>query len=399
MKTVFPIGTTLYQPGTCFNGYTLISGAGLAKLIDMNGRTAHQWLVDPDKTKGFIHRARLMPDGRLMLLFGPKGGGYGHVEEFSWAGQLLWDYRPEDGKPHHDFYPTPEGNVLLICSMPVPQEIVETIEDPRRRALTIQGDTIVEISREKQVVWRWRQHDHLDINTCNPIPASRDWPGGPDNNTITDWTHTNTVQALPENHWHDHGDARFKPGNVLMSMRQLDTILIVDRETHEITWSYTGTFRGGMSGQHESEMIEKGLPGAGNILVFDNGASPCKDLAHAGRSLVIEIDPPAEEVVWSYEDGHRFYSPFTSNCQRLANGNTLILEAACRRLFEVTPEGEIVWEYITVENAQRVYRYPYDYCPQARALETPVDSTVTPPKTLRIPPGSPGCYSSFLGLL
>jgi len=326
-----------------------------------------------------------MPDGRLMLLFGPRGDRLGHVAEFDWDGTLTWEYTP-DGDPHHDFWPKPDGSVLLLCKSPVPREAVEKIKDPARRALTIYGDTIVEVSRKKRVVWRWRQHEHLDINQCNPIPAGRDWPGGPDNNTITDWTHTNTVQSLPENRWFDGGDERFRPGNVLISMRQLDTILIVDRKTDKVAWSYTGTFRGGMSGQHESVMIEKPLPGAGNILVFDNGASPHKDLAHTGRSLVIEVDPPAGQVVWFYEDGHKFYSPFTSNCQRLGNGNTLILEAACRRLFEVTPKGKIVWEHITTDNAQRVYRYPYDYCPQARALPRPVDLPVTPPKELRIPP-------------
>jgi hypothetical protein len=385
MKTVYPIGTTLYRPGECFNGYTLISGSGVVKLLDMNGRTAHAWKVDPDKTRGFIHRARLMPDGRLMLLFGPWGDRLGHMAEFDWDGTLTWEYTP-DGDPHHDFWPKPDGSVLLLCKSPVPREAVEKIKDPARRGLTIYGDTIVEVSRKKRVVWRWRQHEHLDINLCNPIPASRDWPGGPDNNTITDWTHTNTVQSLPENRWFDQGDERFRPGNVLISMRQLDTILIVDRRTGEVAWSYTGAFRGGMSGQHESVMIEKPLPGAGNILVFDNGASPHKDLAHTGRSLVIEVDPPAGQVVWFYEDGHKFYSPFTSNCQRLGNGNTLILEAACRRLFEVTPKGKIVWEHITTDNAQRVYRYPYDHCPQARALPRPTDQAVTPPKELRIPP-------------
>jgi len=386
MKTVYPIGTTLYRPGECFSGYTLVSGSGVVKLLDMNGRTAHAWAVDPDKARGFIHRARLMPDGRLLLLFGPRGSRPGGVAEFGWDGSQLWEYTPEDGDPHHDLFPTPDGNILLLCKAPVPREFVEKIEDPHRRALTIYGDTIVEVSRDKKVVWRWRQHEHLDINLCNPIPASRDWPGGPDNNTITDWTHTNTVQSLPENRWFDRGDQRFRPGNVLISIRQLDTILIVDRGTDEVAWSYTGTLRGGMSGQHESVMIEKPLPGAGNILVFDNGASPYKDLAHAGRSFVIEVDPPAGQVVWFYEDGHNFYSPFTSNCQRLGNGNTLILEAACRRLFEVTPKGKIVWEHIMVDNAQRVHRYPYDYCPQARALTRPAELPVTPPKELRIPP-------------
>ena len=386
MKTVYPIGTTLYRPAECFNGYTLISGSGVVKLLDMNGRTAHAWKVDPDKTRGFIHRARLMPDGRLMLLFGPRGDRLGHMAEFDWDGTLTWEYTPEDGYPHHDFWPKPDGNILLICQSAVPREAVEKIKDPVRRALTIYGDTIVEVSRKKRVVWRWRQHEHLDINQCNPIPAGRDWPGGPDNNTITDWTHTNTVQSLPENRWFDRGDERFRPGNVLISMRQLDTILIVNRRTGEVAWSYSGTFRGGMSGQHESVMIEKPLPGAGNILVFDNGASPYKDLAHTGCSLVIEVDPPAGQVVWFYEDGHKFYSPFTSNCQRLGNGNTLILEAACRRLFEVTPKGKIVWEHITTDNAQRVHRYPYDHCPQAAALPRPTDQAITPPKELRIPP-------------
>jgi len=375
MKSVFPIGTTIHKPEFCSAGYNLISGSGVVKLVDLAGQVVHRWSVDPEGKKGFIHRARLLPSGMLMLLFGAKDEA-GHVAEFDWEGNETWRYTPER-YAHHDFWPTESGSVLLICEIRLPPEYREKITDPQRRAVDVFGDELIEVSRAGQVVWRWVQHEHMDVNICNPIPASRDWEGGANCNTIADWTHTNTIQALPENKWFDAGDGRFRPGNILHSMRQLDTISIIDRDSDEVVWSYTGDYRGGLSGQHEPHMIEKGLPGAGNIIVFDNGASPQKDLAHCGCSYVLEINPSDNSVVWVYDAGHKFFSRFTANCQRLPNGNTLILEASCRRLFEVTPEKELVWEYILTDNAQRVYRYPYDHCESFQSLEMPVETDKT----------------------
>lgn len=386
MKRVYPIGTTIYQPEQCSGGYNLISGSGVVKLVNMNGDVVHQWQVDPRNEKGFIHRARLLPNGRLMLLFGARKVP-GHIAEFDWTGNQTWEYTPE--RPaHHDFWPTESGSVLLICTIPLPKKYRDMIRDPERRQLEIFGDELLEVNRDKEVVWRWVQHENMDVNICNPMPASRDWGKGKDSNTITDWTHTNTIQALPENKWCDGGDERFKPGNVLQSMRQLDTISIVDRDNGEVVWSYTGDYNGGLSGQHEPHMIEKGLPGAGNIIVFDNGASPQNDLAHCGCSYVLEINPSNNQLVWVYDDDHFFFARFTANCQRLPNGNTLILESMCRRLFEVTPEKEVVWEYILTDNAQRVYRYPYDYCKELRSLGDQVEKTVIPPVGLKVEPAS-----------
>jgi hypothetical protein len=382
MKSVYPIGTTLYKPAACSGGYNLIAASGTAKLVNMNGEVVHTWPVDPEGKKGFVHRARLLPNGRLMLLFG-GGEIAGHVAEFDWAGSETWSYTPANGA-HHDFWPTDRGSVFLLCTIAVPPEYLETVTDPLRREAGIFGDELIEVSREGEVIWRWLQHEHMDVNWCNPLPANRDWMGGAGNNTVADWTHTNTIQELPENRWYDDGDARFKPGNILQSLRQLDTISIVDRESGEVVWSYTGDYNGGLSGQHEPHMIEKGLPGAGNIIIFDNGASPLVDLAHCGCSYVLEINPSDASLVWVYDDAHRFFARFTANCQRLPNGNTLILESLCRRLFEVTPEKEIVWEHVLTDPAQRVYRYPYDYCDALRALGTAVERPVTPPAELRI---------------
>ena len=384
MKTVFPIGTTLYKLAMCSGGYNLISGSGIVKLVNMNGEVVHAWQVDPDAKKGFIHRARLLPNGRLMLLFGGQEI-VGHVAEFDWVGNETWSYTPEHSA-HHDFWPTQRGSIFLMCAIAVPKEHLENIEDPVRRATGINGDELVEVNREKRVIWKWLQHEHMDVNQCNPTPANPKWIGGEHNNTITDWTHTNTIQELPQNQWYDAGDTRFRPGNILQSMRQLDTISVIDRDSGDVVWSYTGDYNGGLSGQHESHMIEKGLPGAGNIIVFDNGSSPHKDLAHCGCSYVLEINPSDDSLVWVYDDGHRFFARFTANCQRLPNGNTLILESLCRRLFEVTPEKDIVWEHILTDPAQRVYRYPYDYCVELESLGSQKERSVTPPLELRIEP-------------
>ena len=384
MKSVFPIGTTIYKPEKCSAGYNLVSGTGVVKLINMNGEISHQWNIDPENKKGFIHRTRLLPNGHLMILFGSNKVP-GHIAEFNWQGDETWSYTPEHSA-HHDFWPTDRGTVFLICTCELPEEYNQKITDPKRKEKSIFGDELIEVSRDKKIVWSWFQHEHMDVNWCNPIPANQNWIGGENNNTITDWTHTNTIQELPQNKWFDAGDTRFKPGNILQSLRQLDTINIINKESGSVVWSYTGDYNGGLSGQHEPHMIEKGLPGAGNIIVFDNGASPNKDLAHCGCSYVLEINPSDNNLVWVYEDSHFFFARFTANCQRLPNGNTLILESLCRRLFEVTPEKEIVWEHIQTDPAQRIYRYPYDYCDFFKKLPIPRERQVTPPKELRIQP-------------
>ncbi|MCL1931039.1 MAG: arylsulfotransferase family protein, partial [Treponema sp.] len=155
-------------------------------------------------------------------------------------------------------------------------------------------------------------------------------------------------------------------------------------------------------------LIPKGLPGEGDFLVFDNGGAagygPANPASANGTknavrdySRVLQFDPYTLEVRWQYtpeEAGHRlfsdsskFYSPYISSAQRLPNGNTLITEGSNGRLIEVTPEHEIVWEYINpyftiirekfrMNMVYRAYRVPYDWVPQA---EKPQETDVIPP--------------------
>src|SRR5205807_7567967 len=139
----------------------------------------------------------------------------------------------------------------------------------------------------------------------------------------------------------------------------------------------------------------KGLPGAGDFMVFDNGGpsgygspSPIA-LNGAGiyarpTSRVLQINPITLKLVWSYTSP-TFFATNISGAQRLPNGNTLITEGPGGRVFEVTAEGTIVWEYVhpvftagarPSNSVYRAYRLPYDWIPQ---LARPKEKAVTPP--------------------
>jgi len=366
--TVYPLGTTIYLPEKCYNGYTVFSfevGIPAARIIDMNGNVVNE--ISPVRAA----RAKLLKNGNILTVSGMAWSSWrkeGDIREYDWEGNLVWSYKPP-GLAHHDVERLENGDTLLVYQEKVPREYVKKVKDPNRRT-TILSDVVLEVTRDKEIVWEWHGYEHLDLNWYNPLCS-------------IDWMHTNTVQALPENRHYDAGDERFKPGNVLISPRSLDAILLIDKDTGEIVWKYTGNYNGGLQGQHDPRMIEKGLPGAGNILVFDNGSStmPLNSLRHPGETYVLEIDPITKRIVWKYEDGEDFFSKFRGSVQRLPNGNTLICEADGRRIFEVTVEGETVWEY-TIPRPQRIgraLRVPYNHCPQTEALEKLKEKPVLPP--------------------
>jgi hypothetical protein len=55
-------------------------------------------------------------------------------------------------------------------------------------------------------------------------------------------------------------------------------------------------------------------------------------------------EQPKARVVWEYRETPDFYSSWGGDADRLPNGNTLIADTENKRIIEVTPEGEKVWE-------------------------------------------------------
>lgn len=134
-----------------------------------------------------------------------------------------------------------------------------------------------------------------------------------------------------------------KDGNIFASLRSVSAVIIISRETDDVIWHLDSTI---VAQQHfASELAD------GSILIFDNGTFRHHESATYSR--VIQVCRASKRIVWEYRDPHpmTFFTPFMGSAQRLENGNTLITEAAFGRIFEVTAEGEMVWEYVNPEFA------------------------------------------------
>ena len=438
--SIYPTGVTIYDKEKAFNGYTLYNSDWGATLIDMNGRLVKVW-------SGVDAPLKPLPGGQIMASAGKVPGPPGAASKRSllqvdWNGQVVWSYcnnrliKNDDGSEemaschHHDFekegcaagYFTtacqPQvrgGDVLLLTH--------ERVWDLKISDKSLLDERIIEINEDGETVWEWNAHEHidemgLDEDARKALFAYPMLRG--------DWIHLNAIATLGPNHYYDGGDTRFAPDNIICSSRQLNLVFIIEKSSKTIVWRIGPDFLatpemagiGQIIGQHHAHMIPRGLPGEGHILLFDNGSfggygvpNGCAprgcDVLRRHYSRVIEIDPVTYEVVWEYmqavrnkEDvnemaGHHFFSPYISSAQRLPNGNTLIDQGADGQFIEVTPDKEIVWEFMNPISSPympplqrfsvyRAYRLPYSWVPQ---LDVPEEISVASVKveTFRVP--------------
>ncbi|GAB6181292.1 aryl-sulfate sulfotransferase [Desulfotomaculum defluvii] len=448
--SVYPTGVTIYSPEKCWNGYTLFQVEELgALLINMNGGEVKLWR----NLHGFPNK--LLPGGQVFGHTGERNIAFGVQDgidliQVDWDGNIVWKFNQyefiEDpgekpqwmARQHHDYQRTgnpvgyfvpgmepqvDRGNTLILCH--------KNLVNPKISDKLLADDTIIEVDWEGNIIWEWVCSDHFDEygfreeakNILARDPNLR--AAGPG---MGDWMHINSMSVLGPNKWYDAGDERFHPENIIWDAREANIIAIISKETGKVVWKvgpYYDTSEelkklGWIIGQHHAHMIPRGLPGEGNILVFDNGgwagygapnpSSPTGTKnALRDYSRVLEFDPTTLEIIWQYTpseagylhpvDSNRFYSPFISGAQRLPNGNTLITEGSGGRLLEVTPQHEIVWEYICpywgksfpMNMIYRAYRVPYDWVPQ---LETPQEIPIKrlDVTTFRVPGAAPiGC--------
>jgi hypothetical protein len=321
-----PFGVRTYVPEKCSQGYTLFSPAwgDQEYLIDMRGLVVHTWRVTHSNV------AELLPNGNL---FTQNCGKW--LEELTPDSETVWRWEGDGSlvtPNHHDFWVGDDTVVSLAAKR---EPVIPGIFTPGTEPERLRTDVIVKLNRKKEILYRFSFGDHLDT-LCElagyplPIPYMR--KTGDDTYEsygLSDWAHANTIEVLPATPLGEK-DSRFKAGNLLFSLRHLDIIGIVDPDKNEIVWCYGP---GILDGQHQPTMLDDG-----NILVFDNGT-------YRGHSIVREIEPTSGRIVWQYENGEDFFSPFRAGNQRLPNGNTFICECDAGHLFEVTPEKEIVWDF------------------------------------------------------
>jgi len=466
--TVYPTGTTIYDPEQTWSGYVILDmpESQGAVLIDMNGNQLRHW----ESINSVPGPTRILPGGFVVGGHMPRQPHQEAIAliQLDWDGNEVWRYdhteqviykepkeeeEEEDGaavavseeateeaaeedeeedpgvlmwgsRQHHDWQR--EGDPAGYFS---PQATAKTsnaktlvmahknVHQPQVSDQMLEDDYIVEVNWKGEVLWEWLASDHVDEMGFSEAARNAIYAGeGRDGDRGTfDWLHINSMSYVGPNHWYDEGDQRFHPDNVIVGSRNANFIAIIDR-SGAIVWRLGPDYRlsppmaeiGQIIGQHHPHIIPAGLPGAGNLLVFDNGgssgygaASPAapegQDVNARHFSRVLEIDPLTLEIVWEYSfegtETFRFFSSYVSSAQRLPNGNTMITEGADGRVFETTSEGDIVWEFVSPYYGKkndkrnmiyRAYRVPYDWIPQ---LDQPTETPVVPPeqKDFRVP--------------
>jgi len=353
------IGFRGCDPDRACPGFTLfapLTGGGLVYLIDIEGNVVHTWhmpyspgLYGYLTDRGTLFYNAKIPNDSFIGKSPFKGGA---AMEVDWNGNILWEVKQPDH--HHDGRLLRNGNVLLLCSAPLPPEVARRVRGglpgSEYDGDKMNGDYLAEMTTDGRTVWEWRAWEHMAPDDY-PIPSPSD--------DRSEWTHANTAEELPD-------------GNILLSFRNTSTVVRLNRRTEEIDWVLGAP---PLAGQHAPNLLDNG-----NLLLFDNGPFRA-DMGAQPFSRVLEIDPATKEIVWKYEDGmpHHFFSGRISNAQRLPNGNTLIDEGVYGRFFEVTHDGDVVWEYVNpyfgpasaaskaqMNNVFRVYRYTEEQIAAAR---------------------------------
>jgi Arylsulfotransferase (ASST) len=332
-------GVTVHNPARAQAGVTLYTSGheAAAFLIGMDGEVLHEWRrpfstvwnpsaavqrPQPD-SHVYFRKAMVYPNGDLLAVYEGVGDtpyGYG-VVKLDRNSEVIWSYL---SSAHHDIDIGPDGRIYALTH--------EFADDPRERfemlAAPRLDDFLVVLSpegEELKKIWLIDAVAESDYRHLLSTVSAY---------AVADPLHTNSVELITE-----EMAANFafgKAGQILLSFRELGAIGVLDLDSEQLTWAS----RGSWIGQHDPDILPNG-----NVLLFDNYANYHKP---EGRSRVIEYDPQTMEIVWSYAGSAEwpFESLIRSSQQRLANGNTLITESSGGRIVEVTPAGDIVWQFV-----------------------------------------------------
>ena len=327
IPSVYPDGTTVYEPTMIAPGLVMFvaPAKNSVMLVNKQGDVCGSW---PARSGVSFFLAEPVGNGNILALSEQI------MLELDWQNNIVWQYEMmEDAWFHHDLQRLQNGNTLILCA-----KSKQNIPYISSSKLVYDG-YIIEVDPSGAIVWQWRTCERFDEflfdETARQLIAE----------TGRDWAHTNSIQALPAN---SLDDARFAEGNILVSQRATNIVFVIDKATGAIVWLIKDL----TIGQHHAYMIGEGMPGAGNVTIFDNGGNIGYPKQYRNFSRVVEIDPLSSQIVWSYDATksgckmHTFYSEAISSCQRLQNGNTLIVEGMNGRIFEVRQDGTLVWEYI-----------------------------------------------------
>lgn len=312
------------------------------EVIRPDGDVVHSWQVDwfelidddsflpparrPQQQPGAsIHGARVLQTGDVVLNF-----EFLTTLKLDVCGNLLWAAK---NLGHHSIDQTEDGEFWVGGEIyhpsgtrpPYPNHRAPFHEWTAQR-LTKDGAVDGEISMAGLLV---------DADLLGLLYATNQQNTDP--KTGRDTLHLNDVEMFPS----DIEPGVFRPGDLMVSLRNINTVIVFDPETGRIRHRATGSFLR----QHDPDFID-----GNRYILFDN-----RNLGHAetplARSRILEVTASPSGGVASVQEVYRgpgspdFYSNVKGRQERLDNGNLLVVSSRDGRILELTPEGDLVWEY------------------------------------------------------
>ncbi|MBI5834498.1 MAG: aryl-sulfate sulfotransferase [Armatimonadetes bacterium] len=399
-------------------GYTLFGARGTTYLLDLQGQVVHTWPAGTNP--------HLLANGNILDASRDDPSGTAGLREVDWDGKLVWEYTEKRAgyAPHHDWTRIYNPQLKALTTLYIANKTISEEQALAAGANPATGpyrdtqmDAVVEVDANGQVVWEWWFFDHVvqDIDPAKPNYVGQgktvaDYPGRininmPGKPLHRDWLHCNSIDYSPELdqivvnsvqgelYVIDHGGT-FVAGDAAASIAKAagpagdflyrfgDPARYGQGEPPSIgqNWDAASSGHKQMGGTHHVSWIRAGLPGAGHLLIFNNGQYLYQRTPHSsvlevnpyldgnGRDTGKYVNPPlagyrreqydkdthnqprlvSNQIVWSYSpnNSHGFFSHIGSSAQRLPNGNTFICSDTEGHFFEVTSDGRLVWEYI-----------------------------------------------------
>jgi hypothetical protein len=310
------------QPGLTY--FTNTHGCS-SQLVGLDGRVFHTWHHEPCYVWG---NTALLPNGDVLAVHRrptavPSFQARSNAREvirLDWDGRLLWR-RPLPA--HHDLELTPDGRVAALTEH-------HRLMPAFHPSVPIRDHYVVLLGKDGSLLERLSLTDVL-LASPEVFHFQEVRPQTKLDTVEIDLLHANSLEWMRRPSLFDR-DPIYGASHVLVCLRHQDSVVILDWETRRVVFAWG---QGVLSGPHDATLLENG-----NILLFDNGLD-------RKRSRVVEIDPLRREIVWEYTAPEEpdFFTVTRGSAQRLPNGNTLITDSEAGRIFEVTREGDVVWDF------------------------------------------------------
>ncbi len=343
-------GVVLHDPKRSFEGVNLFSCKGGAYFVDMKGRVLDVWDF-PGFPYGYHSEAvELNGEISLLALAGEKErkARSRSLLKLDQNSQIIWSH---DAICHHDLdayqdavYVLSKKKKSLDYSIVIWDDYITKLDSQGRveKKLSVYqllsnsqpefknklSKKLASLRRQKQknkvnqVIYRAKRKVVRLFKKLKKI-SPRPKRGA----EVEDIFHPNTLELA------DKDSGVIKKGQALICLRNFHQIAIVDLEEEAIVWTWG---EAELDQPHNPSLLDNG-----NILIFDNGAS-------RRYSRIIELNPLTKKIVWEYkaDPQEEFFSEHRGGAQKLPNGNILITESDRGRVFEITPEGDLVWEFL-----------------------------------------------------